>query len=29
MLRDGELWLRWSERDAATRDPEAPGAAVD
>jgi cell division protein FtsB len=29
MLRDGELVLRWSERDAAARDPEAPGAAVD
>jgi cell division protein FtsB len=29
MLRDGEIWLRWSEPAAAAREPEAPGAAVD
>lgn len=29
MVRDGELVLRWSERDAAAHDPEPPGAAVD
>jgi cell division protein FtsB len=29
MVRDGEIWLRWSEPDAAARAAEAPGAAVD